>query len=121
VNPEFRPLRLIAEMMLFATAFSCQLLPVTVDMLFLNRGTKKGAIAGIAAGLLTVAVVLFCTKVVTEPIDTMARLSKLFDTGFIGFVVNVIVFAAVSAFTSRLPKEHVEAFVRDLTESEDSN
>ena len=121
VNPQFRPLKLIAEMMLFATAFSCQLLPATVDMLFLNRGTKAGAVAGIASGLLTVAVVLFCTKVLTEPIDTMARLSKLFDTGFIGFVVNVTVFVVVSKFTLRLPREHVDAFVTDFTESEDAD
>ena len=37
-NQDFAPLRMIIEMQFVAMAFSCQLLPVVIDMLFLRRG-----------------------------------------------------------------------------------
>ncbi|NNE91052.1 MAG: sodium:solute symporter family protein [Verrucomicrobiales bacterium] len=117
-NPDFEPLKLIAEMMLFAIAFSCQLLPVTFDMLFFRRGTKAGAIAGISAGLLTVLAVLIFTKIVGEPVSGLANLSRLLDTGFTGCAVNAIVFVAVSAVTKKLPTNHVETFARDFESDE---
>jgi SSS family solute:Na+ symporter len=109
-NPAFRPLKLIAEMMLFAIAFSCQLLPVTFDMLFLRRGTTTGAVAGISAGLLTVLVMLIGTKIVAVPADSLKALSRLLDTGFVGCLVNVVVFVIVSRVTKRLPDVHVRRF-----------
>ena len=44
---------MIVGLALFAVAFSVQLLPITIDMLFLKRGTSVGATAGLAVGLLT--------------------------------------------------------------------
>ena len=111
-NPDFRPLKLIAEMMLFAIAFSCQLLPATFDMLFLRKGTVTGAIAGISAGLLTVFAMLIFTKVTAEPVGALRDLGRLLDTGFIGCVVNVIVFAVVSRFTEKLPESRIAEFAR---------
>ncbi|QDU60247.1 Sodium/proline symporter [Planctomycetes bacterium Pan216] len=49
-------LEMIVGLALFAVAFSVQLLPMTVDVLFVRRGTKAGAIAGLMIGL----VVAFC-------------------------------------------------------------
>lgn len=42
---------MIVGLALFAVAFSVQLLPVTIDILFLKRGTQAGAVAGLGIGL----------------------------------------------------------------------
>ena len=118
-NPDFRPLKLIAEMMLFAIAFSCQLLPATIDMLFVRRGTRAGAVAGISAGLLTVLGMLIFTKSISEPVAVLNDLSRLLDVGFIGCVVNTAVFAAVSSLTMKLQQEHVRSFTQDLESTEE--
>ena len=47
-------LNTIASFFLLAMAFSAQILPVTVDLLFLRRGTRAGAAAGMVAGVVTV-------------------------------------------------------------------
>jgi len=44
-------MEMIVGLALFAVAFSVQLLPITVDLLFVKRGTRAGAIAGLAVGL----------------------------------------------------------------------
>ena len=46
-NPDFQPLALIAQLMFVAMAFSCQLLPLAIDALFIRKGTQTGAICGI--------------------------------------------------------------------------
>ena len=114
VNPQFRPLQLIADMMLFAIAFSCQLLPLTFDMLFIRRGTRAGAIAGLTAGLLTVAGIFLSTKTLASPVESLSNLSRLFDTGAIGFAVNATLFIFVSSFTKKLPENHVNEFKNDM-------
>ena len=53
-SESFDPIGMIMPMSLLAIAFSSQLLPVTFDVLFLKRGTRQGAIAGIVAGMLVV-------------------------------------------------------------------
>ena len=53
-NPDFQPLALIAQLMFVAMAFSCQLLPLAIDALFIRKGTQTGAICGITAGIATV-------------------------------------------------------------------
>ena len=47
-------LNTITAFFFLAMAFSAQLLPVTIDLLFLRRGSKLGAVAGLTAGVLTV-------------------------------------------------------------------
>ncbi len=44
-------MQMIVGLALFAVAFSVQLLPITIDILFIKKGTKQGAIAGLATGL----------------------------------------------------------------------
>ncbi|MFT5467194.1 MAG: SSS family solute:Na+ symporter [Verrucomicrobiales bacterium] len=106
----------IAGLMFTAIAFSCQLLPVVIDMLFVRKGTSHGATAGIGAGIL----VVFCftplnqffplLKTQTDTIKTVV------DIGFAGFTINVLVFMIVSALTKPLPSEHVESMKRDMEE-----
>jgi SSS family solute:Na+ symporter len=44
-------MQMIVDMALFAVAFSVQLLPITLDMLFWKRATKAAAIVGLSAGI----------------------------------------------------------------------
>ncbi|MAM45126.1 MAG: sodium:solute symporter family protein [Planctomycetota bacterium] len=110
-NPDFEPFKLIAEMGLLAIAFSSQLLPITIDMLFLRRGNGTGAIWGLLTGL---AVVFFFTPffsmAVKETgggdiaISFIKDISRSIDTGAFALVANVSVFALVSRLTGP-PKE----------------
>ena len=119
-NPDLQPLAMIAQLMFVAMAFSCQLLPVTVDILFIRKGTSAGAIAGVAMGILAV----FCftpfpamlagktaESVISEVTGPM---QALFDIGFCGLLVNVAVFVVVSRLTKPLAPEHVKSFENDL-------
>ncbi len=51
---EYNPPGMIVALGLLAIAFSTQLLPLTVDMLYLKKGTRQGAIAGLVTGLATI-------------------------------------------------------------------
>ena len=117
----FNPLALIAEMMMLAIAFSCQLLPATLDVLFVRCGTTAGAVAGMIGGLL---VVLCFTPLPGALLpaggaDTMNALTitlkRLFDIGFCGFVVNVSLFALVSRFSQPISSERQCEFIKDLS------
>ena len=119
LGAETNVLNTIASFFFLAMAFSAQLLPVTVDLLFLRRGTKAGAAAGMVAGIFTVC--LF------PPLGTLllgdesalvagtGRLKALLDVGLCGIVVNALVFVIVSRFTTAPVPAHREAFARDLS------
>lgn len=115
-NKDFKPLQMITEMMFVAIAFSCQVLPVTVDMLFIRKGTHAGAICGMIAGLGVVFCftplpsLLFGGELGSGIADGAAYFKKLFDIGFCGFVVNLPVFVLVSLFTKKPNPERVAEF-----------
>ena len=115
-DAEFQPLQMIIEMLIVAMAFSCQVLPLAIDAMFLHRGTRVGAICGLAAGLLTVLCFtplphLFLSDPVSVSLAAQTtRLKTLLDIGCIGFLVNVAVFAAVSTCTQRLSPQHIRTF-----------
>lgn len=120
-NENFAPLKKIADLMFAAVAFACQLLPLTLDMLFFRKGTKAGAMAGMIAGIFAVFLftpfpyALFGDTSLMEQIGvTTGKLKKLFDLGFCGLVVNCVVFAGVSCFTRRLAPDHVKSFAADM-------
>lgn len=98
-------LQTITTFFFMAMAFSAQLLPVTIDILFLRKGTRQGAIAGLAAGILTVFLFPPLGSLVLgkeHPVTLLtANLKTLLDVGFCGIVVNVLVFGLVSRFTTR--------------------
>ncbi|MDO5552620.1 MAG: sodium:solute symporter family protein [Planctomycetia bacterium] len=119
-NKDFAPLKMIIELQFVAMAFACQLVPVTIDMLYIRRGTKAGAIAGMVAGLI---VVFGFTPVPTLLLDGMqlpdaangfsyvvALVKSFFDLGFCGLVPNVIVFILVSMIT----RSHNEQTKKDF-------
>ncbi|MBN2377610.1 MAG: sodium:solute symporter family protein [Sedimentisphaerales bacterium] len=115
-NQNFKPLQMITEMMFVAIAFSCQILPVTIDMLFIRKGTRAGAVCGMIAGL----AVVFCFTPLpslllgrglgSDIAGGAAYFKKLFDIGFCGFVVNLPVFVLVSLFTKKPNPDRVAEF-----------
>lgn len=106
-DPDFKPLALIAQLMFVAIAFSCQLLPMTLDVLFVRRGSSTGAICGVLAGIATVCLftplpaALLGSETGASLADLTRTLQGLFDIGFIGVMVNATVFAVVSYFTDK--------------------
>jgi len=99
-SESFDPVGMIMPMSLLAIAFSSQLLPVTFDVLFLKRGSRRGAIAGIVAGMLVVLMFSPLLAIVTgsdsAAVGLFARLKQIADIGFCGVVVNVAMFALLT-------------------------
>jgi len=114
-NETFAPLKTIASLMFAAIAFSCQLLPATLDMLFFRKGTSAGVLAGMFAGVATVF--LFTPFVPFSTSDTAASITRNLDLGLIGFTVNSIVFIVVSKFTSPIDPDHIHSLAKDMDNS----
>lgn len=119
-NADFALVKYIAQLMFVAIAFSSQALPVAVDMLFLNKGTRAGAIAGMVAGLVTVLhftpfieVALGGSSYAGHSASLTSSLKKIADIGAVGCGVNIAVFALVSRFTRPLSSGHVARFRAD--------
>jgi SSS family solute:Na+ symporter len=115
-HPDMGLLRTIGQFFLLAMAFSVQLLPVTVDILFLRRGSHDGAACGLVAGLLTVfwftpfAALLFGSDATawTSTVKAVA------DVGMVAVVVNAAVYATVSRFTGRSESTKAKEYQRLL-------
>ncbi len=95
---ESNPLGMIVILGLLAIAFSSQLLPLAIDMLFLQKGSRQGALAGTAAGLLTVfALSPFWPMLAGQTLGGLiATMKATFDVGAWGLIVNVAVFSLVT-------------------------
>ena len=127
-DPNFKALELIAMLMFVAIGFSCQLAPVALDVLFIRRGTRAGAIAGMIAGISVVFLFTpFPTILLGEDAlgtigldETVATLRRLFDVGFCGFVVNTGVFVVVSLFTRKPDPSRVAEFAAIMSGRSDS-
>jgi Na+/proline symporter len=104
-----------------AMAFSAQMLPITVDLLFFRRGSRAGAIAGLAAGILTVCLFPPLGKMILGETSSLLKgtsnLKALFDVGMCGIIGNTLVFVIVSRFTRKPEQAHREEFARDLRAS----
>jgi SSS family solute:Na+ symporter len=95
---ESNPLGMIVILGLLAIAFSTQLLPVAIDILFLKRGSRQGAIAGLIAGL---TIVLFLSPFFPMLFGnwlggTIVSMKKTIDVGAWGLLANVFTFIVVS-------------------------
>lgn len=97
-------LQTITTFFFMAMAFSAQLLPVTIDVLFLKKGTRAGAITGLSAGILTVFLFPPLGSLMLgtgNPVTLLtADLKTLLDVGFCGIVVNAFVFIIVTRLTA---------------------
>jgi SSS family solute:Na+ symporter len=98
---EHNPLGMIVILGLLAIAFATQLLPITLDMLFLRRGTREGAIGGIVTGLTIVFFLspFFSMFAGNTLQSTVLSMKKMMDTGAWGFMANALVFAGISLWT----------------------
>ena len=127
-DPNFKAPELIVMLMFVAIGFSCQLAPVALDVLFIQRGTRAGAIAGMIAGISVVFLFTpFPTLLLGEHAlgtigldETVATLRRLFDVGFCGFVVNTGVFVVVSLFTRKPDPARVAEFAAIMSGRSDS-
>jgi SSS family solute:Na+ symporter len=104
-----------------AMAFSAQMLPITIDLLFFRRGSRAGAIAGLAAGILTVCLFPPLGKMILGESGSLLKgtsaLKALFDVGMCGIIANTLAFVIVSKFTRKPDQAHREEFARDLRPS----
>ncbi|MEE3259116.1 MAG: sodium:solute symporter family protein [Candidatus Latescibacterota bacterium] len=98
---EHNPLGMIVVLGLLAIAFSTQLLPLTVDMLYLHRGTRQGAIAGLCVGVATIFLLSpFFSMLAGDALkNVLGSMKSMIDTGAWGLCFNVLTFAIVSHFT----------------------
>lgn len=126
-------MQMIVGLALFAVAFSVQLLPITVDILYVRRGTPLGAILGLITGL----VLAFCFSslfpalvtafhppgeavgeagqpfllILQEWVSAGKKAVPVHATAW-GLVPNVLVFLLVSLVTPSVPREHSDEFAR---------
>ena len=110
-SDRFNPVAMLISMGLLAIAFSSQLIPVTLDMLFVRRGTRKGAEAGMAVGIL----IVLAFSPLAPASEMLGQLRRVIDVGTWALIGNVAVFVVVSVFTKRLDPQHVAEFKRQMT------
>lgn len=115
-------MNMIVKMGLLAIAFSAQLIPITIDMLFLRKGTGKGAAIGLAAGLLvtlffgplfpllvnSLGKPEFLSSVLAE-IESIKGIVKLHDSVW-GLLVNAVLFIVISIVTKKPDAEKVQQY-----------
>ena len=118
-NEHFNPVAMIATLGFLAIAFSSQLLPVTIDMLFIRRGTRAGAVAGLVTGIAIVGLFTPFFSMIAKGnaagdrvLDLVTWLRPLLDLGACGLIGNVMVFVAVSLFTQKPDPQRIEETAR---------
>ena len=92
---------MIVVLGLLAIAFSTQLLPMTVDMLYLQWGTRQGAIAGVAVGLVVIFILspFFPMVFGQSGQGLIALMKRSIDIGAWALFFNAATFMVVSAYT----------------------
>ena len=100
-HSESNPLSMIVVLGLLAIAFSTQLLPMTVDMLYLQWGTRQGAIAGVAVGLVVIFILspFFPMVFGQSGQGLIALMKRSIDIGAWALFFNAATFIVVSAYT----------------------
>ena len=98
---ESNPLGMIVALGLLAIAFSTQLLPITVDILYLKIGTRHGAIAGLITGISSILLLSPISPLtVYESMNLTLRLLRTtLDIGTWGLMLNCLVFFTVSCIS----------------------
>ncbi len=111
----FNPVAMIIPLMVLAIAFSSQLIPVTLDMLFVRRGTRAGAIAGTIVGLAIVFLFSPFLSILTENLgidQALHLMSNTIDVGAWGLLGNLVVFVLVGAITRPPDQQRVAEYKR---------
>ena len=109
----FRPLMLVAEVAILGPALLLQLLPVTIDHLYLGRGNRRGAAAGLVVGTVVLGgfspvIALIAGTVFPAAAPPLARMAEHLDPALTALAANVATFAIVSLLarvvTARRPQ-----------------
>lgn len=97
------PLGMIVVLGLLAIAFATQLLPMTIDMLFVKKGTRAGAIGGVVTGLVIVfALSPFWSMVAGDTLgNLLGAMKQMFDVGAWGVLGNTVVLVLISMWQRR--------------------
>jgi SSS family solute:Na+ symporter len=97
------PLGMIVVLGLLAIAFATQLLPITIDMLFVQKGTRLGAICGAVTGLVIVFTLSPFWPMVAGDTwgDILGVMKRMFDVGAWGVFGNILIFILVSLWERR--------------------
>ena len=118
-------LQMLVALGLVAVAFTSQLLPMTVDILFIRRGTSLGAIVGLTLGLagaFAFGPLLGSLATASEPWDRWNLIQSLLknieilktaipiDASAWGLLFNTLGFTGVSYFSKPVPEETRNAF-----------
>jgi len=120
-SARFNPVGMIIRMGLLAIAFSSQLIPMTLDILFIRRGTRQGAEAGTLVGILIVLVFSPLMPPLGKAFAGVLRdLRCTIDIGTWALGGNVAVFFLVSLFTRGPDPARVREFARQMTEEKGS-
>ena len=100
-HSESNPLSMIVVLGLLAIAFSTQLLPMTVDMLYLQWGTRQGAIAGVTVGLVVIFILSPFFPIVFGQTGQglIALMKRSIDIGAWALFFNTATFVIVSMWT----------------------
>ncbi|MFK7779481.1 MAG: sodium:solute symporter family protein [Gimesia sp.] len=116
-------MQMIVALALFAVAFVVQILPLTIDILYIRKGTSWGASVGLLAGLLTA----FCFTSLFPPcVDALGwpilhqiqnlvaqcKTAMPMHAMAWGLVPNIALFVLVSLVTPRVPAQRREAFAK---------
>ena len=113
---EFAPIQMLTDMALLGIAFSTQMLPATVDMLYLHKATRSGIVWGMIAGVIVVFLASPFGKVMfggisSELVGFSGYLATIIDRGAIGLIANLAVCVAVSSFTRRPSPEKITEYI----------
>ncbi len=125
-------MQMIVALGLFAAAFAVQVLPLAIDILYLRKGTRWGAAAGLATGLVTA----FCFTsmfpplvnglgwpILTLVLDLVesCRTAVPMHAMAWGIAANIIAFVAVSSLTRAVPTSRRDEFARLVSSSDSSS
>ena len=102
----FRPISLVAEVVVLAPALLAQLLPMMIDTVFLKRGGRRGATAGLMIGLVTLALFSPLVATVARAIvpalgPILGRLQENLDPAWTALTTNVLLFSLLSPRRAR--------------------
>ncbi|WP_218934425.1 sodium:solute symporter family protein [Rosistilla ulvae] len=122
-------MEMIVDLALFAVAFSVQLLPMTIDVLFLRRGTGTAASLGLIAGLLTAflftslfpPLALWLGNPGLDFLLSIVQQAKTYvpvHASAWGLAANVFVFVGVNLFCKRSTPESSQKMSGPVSQSE---
>ncbi|MEM1068339.1 MAG: sodium:solute symporter family protein [Planctomycetota bacterium] len=95
----------IAFIAFLAVSFALQLLPATLDMLFIQRGSRSGAVMGLTAGV--VALIVFSgPPLLIQWLPTMGELKNYLGIHFgcWGLIINSLVFVSITLISGKPPR-----------------